>query len=79
MAGLPADRSQAKLQHTAKLVSRELAGGRSMKKRFVRIRAAADAVRDRQQKVQKTYRKYNRRIRAARKLMRVVTEVLRRL
>ena len=50
-----------------------------MKKRFVRIRAAAGAVKDRQQKVQKTYRKYNRRIRTARKLMRVVTEVLRRL
>lgn len=43
---------------------------------FARVRAAAGAVSERQQKVRKTYRKYSRRVRMLRRLMKAAKKLL---
>ena len=46
------------------------------KKHFQAIRTAAGAVSDRQQRVRKTYRKYSRRVRMVKRLMKAAKKLL---
>ena len=49
---------------------------RDRKKHFQAIRAAAGAVSERQRKVRRTYRKYSKRVRLIRRLMKAAKKLL---